>query len=426
MSEKYLQIQNEAYQCLISGLYKKADNYYRQCIEIKPDEKINYWYLGLTLFLQNREEESEELWFELILETSLSENNQNVEELTDLMVKVAQYYLKFCNLKPAEKIYTYLLEQNPDSLDYKYYLATILLNQGKLDKSIPLYQDIIRQEPTNLQSHLCIGQCFYNKGQYWLAYQHFYLCILLKDDDLLSKKLLVMTLRNISFTQIPPKLLKIIESCFQYPDISHQNLMKPCLSILKLDPLFANILQLAQEQNYDQLELEYQRDNFINIINNKIFNELLRKALFNYIDIEILLTNLRRWFCLNVKNLELNSLNFIVSLAIQAFHNEYIWNVTDTEKEKFSFLKNDLENILDNSEDLVISESWQIKLAIFCMYSPLNSINNYEQLLTIKEENLNENILLLIEKEIKDYQEEEEIKTKITSLTNIEDTLLLR
>jgi tetratricopeptide (TPR) repeat protein len=51
-----------AYQCLIYGEYHQAATFYEQAIKTYPTVMSNYWYLGLTLLLQNQEEDAQATW----------------------------------------------------------------------------------------------------------------------------------------------------------------------------------------------------------------------------------------------------------------------------------------------------------------------------------------------------------------------------
>ncbi len=55
--------QQQAYQCFLLGEYSRAANLYEQAIEVEPDVKSNYWYLGLLLLLQGQEAEAQTTWF---------------------------------------------------------------------------------------------------------------------------------------------------------------------------------------------------------------------------------------------------------------------------------------------------------------------------------------------------------------------------
>lgn len=63
-------------QWLAQGSYTLAIGFYEREIEINPDIKSNYWYLGLLLLLQEQEAEAQTTWFVAITDGS----SEQVEE----------------------------------------------------------------------------------------------------------------------------------------------------------------------------------------------------------------------------------------------------------------------------------------------------------------------------------------------------------
>lgn len=58
--EKYWR--SEALQLLGNGKYSQIIDFYEQAINANPEIKSNYWYLGLTLFLEGKKPEAETTW----------------------------------------------------------------------------------------------------------------------------------------------------------------------------------------------------------------------------------------------------------------------------------------------------------------------------------------------------------------------------
>jgi len=58
----YTSLKQQADDFFSQGVYDQASNFYEQLIDIKPDVKSHYWWLGLSLLLQEREEEAQLTW----------------------------------------------------------------------------------------------------------------------------------------------------------------------------------------------------------------------------------------------------------------------------------------------------------------------------------------------------------------------------
>ncbi|MGD1911337.1 MAG: O-linked N-acetylglucosamine transferase, SPINDLY family protein [Rivularia sp. (in: cyanobacteria)] len=78
--------QQQASQCVIQGDYYKAANFYEQAIEVEPDVKSHYWYLGLILLLQGKEVEAQTTWALVMMEGS----PEQVELWCDELIKVLE------------------------------------------------------------------------------------------------------------------------------------------------------------------------------------------------------------------------------------------------------------------------------------------------------------------------------------------------
>ncbi|MBW4425773.1 MAG: hypothetical protein KME50_15305 [Nostoc desertorum CM1-VF14] len=63
---------------------------YEQNIIEKPREVSNYWYLGLALLLDGREEEAQITWMTPFLEFGEEESEQWLQQLTDILLNAAQ------------------------------------------------------------------------------------------------------------------------------------------------------------------------------------------------------------------------------------------------------------------------------------------------------------------------------------------------
>jgi FkbM family methyltransferase len=83
-STNYQSLQKGAYQFLLLGEYNQAAKLYEYAIEVAPSITSNYWYLGLLLFLQDREE-AQVTWFVGISYAKPDEVDNCIKELVDVL-----------------------------------------------------------------------------------------------------------------------------------------------------------------------------------------------------------------------------------------------------------------------------------------------------------------------------------------------------
>lgn len=81
-------------QCWTSRAYQKAEHLHRQAIETYPDEQSNYWYLGLALLLQGREEEAQMTWMMPLLDADALQADAWTIELLEVLDREASGYAK--------------------------------------------------------------------------------------------------------------------------------------------------------------------------------------------------------------------------------------------------------------------------------------------------------------------------------------------
>jgi len=133
-------------------------------------------------------------------------------------------------------------------------------------------------------------------------------------------------------------LIMILEknNCINPNDIS-----KSIINLLKLDPLFKNILN-----NYFSIKNETSLQNLIsNFEKYPLFLKLISVSLVCDLDIEKILQDLRSSILSSIFNLKSTShlLNFQSALALHCFTNEYIYSPSLKEDKDLNYLENEIK-----------------------------------------------------------------------------------
>ena len=76
--------QEKAEQLLLKKNYAEAEKLYEQAIEVQPEIKSYYWYLGLVLLLQGQEAEAQTTW----LFGMADGEPEQIEEWTQELIQV--------------------------------------------------------------------------------------------------------------------------------------------------------------------------------------------------------------------------------------------------------------------------------------------------------------------------------------------------
>ncbi|HAG85424.1 MAG TPA: O-linked N-acetylglucosamine transferase, SPINDLY family protein, partial [Cyanobacteria bacterium UBA12227] len=120
--------QQQTYQYLIQGDYKKAVSLYEQAIETDPDIKSNYWYLGLTLLLQGHEAEAQTTWFVALADGEPEEIELWTAELIQVLQIEAQRRESLADYSVAWAIRQHIREISPADINNLIYLIKLAIN----------------------------------------------------------------------------------------------------------------------------------------------------------------------------------------------------------------------------------------------------------------------------------------------------------
>ncbi|MDJ0676959.1 MAG: hypothetical protein QNJ36_16525 [Calothrix sp. MO_167.B42] len=120
---------------------------YEQNITDNSTEITNYWYLGLALLLEGKEEEAQITWMTPFLEFGEEESEQWLQQLTDILLSAAQQQEANENYQLAWVIRQHLREFFPNDINnfLKIIILTIDLNIPDLENNVNQLIEIISQ-----------------------------------------------------------------------------------------------------------------------------------------------------------------------------------------------------------------------------------------------------------------------------------------
>ena len=331
-------------------------------------------------------------------------------------------------------------------------LGNVLSDQGKLDEAIACYKKAITIKPifpgalTNLGntlnkkglhleaisqhltalaispnmadalSNLC--NSYYREGAYLEAMKTALQTLQVKETSDI-RTLFCLCLKFFNFepykynelNTIRAYIFRALNECWAGP----RELSNPSLNIIRKNPDFIELTEAVDSK------LDHDLSQFISEIIHKIsaysepFTTLLKSAVVQQYDFEILLTNIRRRLLVystsgqNAYDEYLQ--NFSCTLAQQCFINEYVFSITPDESARIELLKGSIESALFKQ-----SHVSSVQLATLASYIPLHTIQDPRLLLTI---NWPDSVRELLKQQVLEHFEETHLRTCIPSLTPI-------
>jgi tetratricopeptide (TPR) repeat protein len=148
--------------------FKKAIGEYEAALQLNPDLKAAFYYLGSSYIMVYKpgddSEKNKEYGVKAVeyLQKALDGDPKNkniIQALGDINDKLH-------NFEEAEKYYLQVQEFTPDDPASYYNLAGFYSNNSKYDKAIEMYEKRIAIDPANPEGYLYLADFFQNKRKW--------------------------------------------------------------------------------------------------------------------------------------------------------------------------------------------------------------------------------------------------------------------
>ena len=413
------------------GDTKKASECYETALRINPDYLNAHMKFGLFLMESGNLVKAENCFKNVI---QINPSNSAAR------VYLGNIYLAKLELDTASDYYKRAFELNPNELDAPYNLGIIEGKRNDFGRSIDWYSKVLEIQPEHYNALNDLGtmylkisdlpaaeECFrlaidynpafpeaHNNLGHTLGHRGkegaidcFKKAILNKPDFTLAYLNLAATLETKSFASYDSELAVILLNL-----VKQENLIRPraisnaIYSLIKLNPEFANILSV---NNTDDLDKDL-NGVLLSLSNLELFVNFIALCPITDLQIENVLSNLRRAALINIADLEEEPkiLKLLSAIAIQCFLNEYIFTVTDEEIRTLKKIEDKIvRDIETNSQPIAI------EILLLSSYRSLSEYSWANSLLNIPELS---DILML---QLHNKQEEHALRESIPSLSEI-------
>jgi tetratricopeptide (TPR) repeat protein len=148
--------------------YKKAISEYEAALQLNPNLKSAFYYLGSSYIMVYKPGDDSEKNKEFGVKAT--EYLQKALELKpknkDILQALGDINDKMQNFDLAEKFYLQVQELTPDDPDSYYNLAGFYNNNGKYDKAIEMYEKRIALDPADPKGYLYLAGFFQDKRKW--------------------------------------------------------------------------------------------------------------------------------------------------------------------------------------------------------------------------------------------------------------------
>ncbi len=386
----------------LSFLYYKIENLDKaellvnNAINLKPSLPNGYCIRGLILKSLNKYNESKR---------SLEKAIELDPNYLDAYINLGLLYKDENNYNQAQTYYKRAIEINNKSAIAHLNLGACYKEQLDLSKAIIHTKIAIELDNKLENAYLNLATIYNLKGDYNQSLLLAQKELKINPDSDLSYQLISDLIKNFKLLDLTIKNdRELLGNILDRKDISHRE-------------LFGNIVKIIPNVLLEKLSiLEFkplESEEFTTLTKDKELIKSLSLIIFCSPAWEKVLRNIRKNLLFNYsenRRVNKNVLNFTIALGSQCFLNEYIYYISEKEKNKLEEIKKSLNYNQD------------YKLALCSCYQSLSSIDKEVINLNNYSSN-NEEFTKLLDLQLKEIHIEKELSTRIKKIGKIADSI---
>lgn len=329
---------------------------------------------------------------------------------------LGQAYRMLGKAGAAERAYRMALALEPDYVAALTNLGSLLGEADRYDEAIDLLKRALALAPDvpvvreNCAAALMmLGKRFEVDGNYFEAFATYRQVLHMGASQHVCLERLARTLRPLRFTAANDKLFEDLLLILDSPAADPLHLREPIISALRLHSFVMPLLDSFGSDQVDSLAVARQLSTV------PLLLRLMAAAPLSDLELEELLTRLRRGLLRQSDRISPDALPFTAALAMQCFANEYIFSETTEEVAVVAQMQQALNQAL--REGAGIDSSC---VAILGAYGPLH---NLEQAAALLDREWPVEISAVLRRQILEPHEEARLEGSIRTLTSIQDSV---
>ena len=384
------------------GHLDEALTTYKKALSIKPDNAEVYNNIGTALRDQGKLEAAIEAFKKaLSIKPKYLGAYFNMGLILQDQGKLAE----------AIEAYTKALSVNPNYAEAHNNMGITLQDQGKQEGAIEAYIKALSINPDYTDAHNNMGVTLQDQGKLEEAIEAYTKALSINPDYDEAYNNMGNALKGVTFTKPDRDLQSTIFSLLDRERYVRPNeIAKAAISLLKLEPTLGKHLQSIDT------DIEESPLDVISYISElPLLLKLMSVCPLPDLELEKLLTNLRRYILLNISSVEEASVELLglqSALALQCFTNEYIYSYSDEEEEILKLLEASVKKHLENNDQ----PSPHVVLTL-ASYKALNCYEWY-QLLAVTD-----SIQEVFTRQVKEPQKENELKSHFSIVKEITNSI---
>ncbi|MFQ6022739.1 MAG: tetratricopeptide repeat protein [Acidiferrobacterales bacterium] len=384
------------------GRLGEAEASYREALSTRPDDAECHYNLANVLKDQGRLEKAVVAYREsLRLHPALAGAHNNLGNVLHRLGR----------LEEAMDAHQQAVALRPDDPGSHLNLGNDLRELGQPAAARERYEKALRLDPKFAEAHQSLGRIFISLADLDRAAEAFRQALRLQPNYSDARNGLVSVFRLLEPTRHQPNLEEELKQCFAAAEVNHEYLARIAANQLKHKHGVRARLQPPGHGHGTLME---------DIAADDLLVALLAKTINVDPELELLLTDMRRWLffdLLNAATIPEPRIELLTALALQCFNNEYIFTTNADEDQAVNYLKSEYEQ----KGNFVVSQELEKHLLLLALYRPLYRLACAQALAAVGVEAWSTAVRSLIERTLIEPLAERRIEQEIESLGEIDD-----
>ena len=423
-----------------AGSHEDAIAQYRKVLQIHPQRADVYFNLGLAQSILGRYGDAAES-YRAAFRFDPSRN------ICGVMKQQALILERTNRLHEAKLLFDLLCEVEPHDAEAWHVLSTINGRLGYIDAAGDCCRRVLALQPGHSEAHANLGHVYFQQGRLDEAAAYYRKALDIDPQSVTALNSLARTCitlrhfdeyfeayrRAVDNMPDPKKVRSVFLSVMEnyLPDKYDPWLddeLKKCFSLNDIDytPIaLATALTLKYKYNIKASGIE--NDDAVDSIiyhigKDDLFGSFLEKTLNNDVELEMVLTKVRRKLLLRYcrhNDLDDNERRVVKVIACHCFHNEYVFASDEEEERQLVDLKKSLEgrSATIHSPDREL----EIGLMVFAMYGGLYTLSCGAHLSKLRHSAWSEDFHPILDESLLHPMEEISSMADIESISEVQD-----
>ncbi len=394
---------------------EEAISQFYEALRLKPDNHFAHYNLG-NIFQSQKDFEQAVKYYQ----TALSLNPRYVEARNNLGLVFQELH----RFEDAVLQFHEVLKLLPGDAGAHFNLGNIFRMKEDHEQALNHYQSAISLNPSYMEAHNNLGSLLRHRGKLLEACRHFLIAMHLSPETEDAINNFAQTSRYLIFSSDDQSIREALISCLNRRGIDHQDLAQASVSILNCSHDFTSLIAQLESPSPDVRAVLFHNPDLLRFVSDPLLLSLLKKTLILDREFEHLLTGIRRQCLLlavrdtmNIPDAEpWNS--FLCSLATHCFLNEYVYSMTDFEKQALDKLKGETLDRIDKSCD-----SFSRYVILLGCFIPLGMLDRNDELLALTSNLSSPELDELITNHIREPETERKFLTALSSVGVADNTV---